>query len=46
MSTRFTSKLAALAAALMMNGLIIAGAAHLFDGRPPACATAVVLARA
>jgi hypothetical protein len=33
MNTRITSKLAALAIALMMNSLIIGGVAYLFDAQ-------------
>lgn len=33
MNTRISSKLAALAVAIMMNGLIIGGVAYLFSGQ-------------
>jgi hypothetical protein len=33
MNTQISSKLAALAAALMMNGLLIGGVAYLFNGQ-------------
>jgi hypothetical protein len=44
MTTQLSSKLAALAIALMMNGLIIGAVAYLFDGQIHQRDTAVSLA--
>jgi hypothetical protein len=46
MTTQLSSKLAALAIALMMNGLIIGAAAYLFDGQIHQRDTAVSFASA
>jgi hypothetical protein len=46
MNTQISSKLAALAVALMMNSLIIGGVAYLFNGQIQHNATGVALARA
>jgi hypothetical protein len=46
MNTQISSKLAALAVALMMNSLIIGGVAYLFNGQIQHHATSVSLARA
>jgi hypothetical protein len=46
MSTQISSKLAALAIALMMNSLIIGAVAYLFSAQIPRGSTAVALAGA
>jgi hypothetical protein len=44
MNTQISTKLAALAAALMMNGLLIGGVAYLFNGPMHQHSTAISLA--
>lgn len=46
MNTQISTKLAALAVALMMNSLIIGGVAYLFNGAPQQQATVFSLAHA
>jgi hypothetical protein len=46
MNTQISTKLAALAVALMMNSLLIGGVAYLFNGQPHQQAAIVSLADA
>jgi hypothetical protein len=46
MNTQISSKFAALAVALMMNGLIIGGVAYLFTGQMPQHSALLSIAQA
>jgi hypothetical protein len=46
MNTQISSKIAALAVALMMNSLILGGVAYLFNNQPHSHAVAMSLAQA